>query len=891
MFGQRQSPRRDPGLPLLIVASLTMMAGLGALSMHMLDLAQPLVWAVVFSVLGVLLLWNARRVRREWARTMAREQWLATTLRSIGDAVIATDAAGRITFMNAVAQKLTGWSDPEAQGQPLPKVFRLVHKITREPLESPAMRVMREGAVTSMPGSVLLLSRDGGEFAITDSGGPIRDGEGAIIGAVFVFRDVTEKELGEQALRASQEMFRLITEHSSDFIGVLDLQGRRLYHSASYSRGVATPAEMYLSSSFEQVHPEDRARIRQLFEDTVRTGEGQRTEYRLAHKDGGYLHVESLASVIRDQTGRPQKVLVVSRDITERRAADERVRREKDFSDSLINSLPGIFYLYDARRKLLRWNRNFEIVTGYTAEEIGRLDPLDFFIPEERPLVHDRMLKCLAEGYADVEVRLLSKRGARTPYYVTGMRLDVEGHPCMLGIGIDITARLRAEETLRATMRRLGRQNAVLSLHARSAAMLEADLDTALRQISEIAASTLEVDRASIWFYDDARSLIRCADLFEQGLRRHSAGAELTAADVPGYFHALATERSIAAHDAHGDPRTREFSSSYLQPLNIAAMLDAPILSRGEMIGVICHEHTGQPRVWTPDEQNFAGSMADLVSLSLEIAQRRGAEDALREALDGLELKVAERTRDLAEANRSLQELDRLKSEFLATMSHELRTPLNSIIGFTGILRQGLAGPLNDEQKKQLGMVHTSGRHLLGLINDLLDLSRIESGRMEVAHEPFPLAGVVEEVVLSLKPLADQKGLRLETQLGDRPIEITGDRKRTFQILLNLANNAVKFTERGHVRIAARTAPDGVTVVVSDTGIGIRPEDMERLFEAFRQVDGSARRVYEGTGLGLHLCRKLATLLGGSISAESELGTGSKFTVTLPLQRTSKTVG
>ena len=157
-----------------------------------------------------------------------------------------------------------------------------------------------------------------------------------------------------------------------------------------------------------------------------------------------------------------------------------------------------------------------------------------------------------------------------------------------------------------------------------------------------------------------------------------------------------------------------------------------------------------------------------MVALSLEVEQRRQAETALRETLDNLEIKVAERTRDLAAANERLQELDRLKSEFLATMSHELRTPLNSIIGFTGILRQGLAGPLNDEQNKQLGMVQSSGRHLLGLINDLLDLSRIESGRMELFVEEFSVADLVNEVVQSLTPQAEQKKLRLESSL-DQP--------------------------------------------------------------------------------------------------------------------------
>jgi len=266
----------------------------------------------------------------------------------------------------------------------------------------------------------------------------------------------------------------------------------------------------------------------------------------------------------------------------------------------------------------------------------------------------------------------------------------------------------------------------------------------------------------------------------------------------------------------------------------------------------------------------------------MEVEQRRHAEKALRETLDSLEVKVTERTKDLDAANERLQELDHLKSEFLATMSHELRTPLNSIIGFTGILRQGLAGPMNEEQKKQLGMVHTSARHLLGLINDLLDLSRIESGKMEVFPEKFRVADLLNEVVQSMAPLTEQKKLRLESSLDQPDAELLSDRKKCFQILLNLVNNAVKFTDAGIVSLAAHMEGETLTLTVSDTGIGIKPENMPQLFEAFRQVDGSARRVYEGTGLGLYLSRQLTTMLGGSINVDSEFGHGSRFTLVLP---------
>ena len=242
------------------------------------------------------------------------------------------------------------------------------------------------------------------------------------------------------------------------------------------------------------------------------------------------------------------------------------------------------------------------------------------------------------------------------------------------------------------------------------------------------------------------------------------------------------------------------------------------------------------------------------------------------------------RARDeIQRMNERLKEADRLKSEFLATMSHELRTPLNSIIGFTGIVLQGMAGPLNDEQKKQLGMVYNSARHLLSLISDLLDLSRIEAGRMEVAVEEVDPRAVIEEIVRSLSPIVTNKKIELVTDL-ELPPRIRTDRKKLYQVLLNLTNNAVKFTHKGGVKIIARTDATSLKFVVEDTGIGIKPEQMELLFQAFRQVEGSAARRYEGTGLGLYLSRKLAALLGGEIHGESEFGKGSRFTFTIPLQ-------
>ncbi|GAB4362546.1 MAG: hypothetical protein Kow00128_02340 [Deltaproteobacteria bacterium] len=243
--------------------------------------------------------------------------------------------------------------------------------------------------------------------------------------------------------------------------------------------------------------------------------------------------------------------------------------------------------------------------------------------------------------------------------------------------------------------------------------------------------------------------------------------------------------------------------------------------------------------------------------------------------------------RELEEANAAALAASRAKSAFLANMSHELRTPLNSIIGFTGILRKEMAGPLNEEQKKQMEMVAGSAKHLLALIGDVLDLSKIEAGELAVHREPFALRPVLEQAAGELRRRAEAKGLVLALEMDPPNGTIVSDRFRIRQILLNLLDNAIKFTDRGEIRIDCRIADGRVELSVRDTGIGIRPEEIGSLFQPFRQLDAGPARRYEGTGLGLAICRRLAEMLGGGIRVESRYGEGSVFTLELPISEGS----
>jgi PAS domain S-box-containing protein len=252
---------------------------------------------------------------------------------------------------------------------------------------------------------------------------------------------------------------------------------------------------------------------------------------------------------------------------------------------------------------------------------------------------------------------------------------------------------------------------------------------------------------------------------------------------------------------------------------------------------------------------------------------------AIRDITERKQFEEALQTKnvELANANQS-------KDRFLAGMSHELRTPLNAIIGFTGTLLMGMPGPLNQEQEKQLRTVQTSAKHLLALINDLLDVAKIEAGKFDINIEPIDCHAVVDEVAASLRPHADDKGLALSVSMSEGPLVVHTDRRMLSQILINLANNAIKFTDRGGVRLAVsrRDGNAAVAFTVEDTGVGIRAEDQAKLFAAFARVHVSNKKGQEGTGLGLHLSEKMAEVLGGRISLTSEYGQGSTFTLVVP---------
>jgi PAS domain S-box-containing protein len=512
---------------------------------------------------------------------------------------------------------------------------------------------------------------------------------------------------------------------------------------------------------------------------------------------------------------------------------------ERQFSNTMIDSMPGIMYFYDMQGKFLRWNKNFEVVSGFSCDEIANKHPLDFFEDRYKPLLMEKINEVFDLGESSVEAPFLSKDGKTTQYFFTGRKVVFNNLDCLVGVGIDITELNQTE-------------------------LLLAENELKYRELVENANSII-----LRW---NSEGKITFLNEYGQHYFGYSL-EEIMGQDVVG---SIVPPRDTAGNDMH--PLMQQIRSN---PAAFEQNINQNIRRNGELVWI----------AWTNKcVFDKDGTIIEVLSIGSDITKERHAEETIRELNTNLEHRVIERTQELNAALIRAEAADKIKSAFLATMSHELRTPLNSIIGFTGIILQGLAGPLNTEQSKQLGMVRVSARHLLELINDVLDISKIEAGQLEVKLEIFDLQDSLQRVMSIVKPIAEKKGLVLKQVIPEDIGHINNDRRRFEQILINLLNNAIKFTDQGFVTLSVEyqieqstSARTWIKFKIKDTGIGIKAKDIQNLFQAFHQIDTGLSRLHEGTGLGLAICRRLSMLMGGEISVNSEWSKGSEFIFKLPL--------
>jgi PAS domain S-box-containing protein len=844
---------------------------------------------------------NSRHDHSDLRPSIGREQpealqsSLAAIIESSDDAIIAKDLSGRIVTWNKGAENIFGYKAGEMVGT---SILRLI-PADRQEEENFILAKIKSGEKVEHF-ETLRQTKEGRLIHVSVTVSPIKDDNGKVIGASKIARDITSQKAHERELArltrlyaalsqvnqaivwtpSRNELFhklcQILVAHGGfhmAWIGWHDPATRQIVPVAvaGDEQGYIHSIKIYADDRPEGCGPTGLAfRSGQPYicndllnnpvtipwrAELVRRGFNASAVFPIRLKnevcatltiysdEPGFFQDKEIALL----AGAAGDISFALNNFSETEAQQQlkkMAESERLFSATMIESMPGILYFYDERGRFLRWNRNFEIVSGYFAGEIARMHPLDFFSDEEKGPLQQRIAEVFEKGDSFIEASFVSKDGRATPYYLTGRRVVFNGQPCLVGMGVDISERKRAEARV-------------------------AESEQKYRELVEMANSIIlrwDTDGKITFLNEYGQRFFGFTP--DEILGRSVIGTIVPAADSSGRDLQDLMERICA------DPR------SFEQNINENTRRN------GERVWIswtnrIVRDERGQAR--------------EIMSIGTDITERKRAEQALRVLNKTLELEVAARTSDLQAALLRAESADRIKSAFLATMSHELRTPLNSIIGFTGIMLQGLAGPLTAEQSKQLGMVRNSSRHLLELINDVLDLSKIEAGQLEVHAEPFMLRDSLERVVGLVKPMAEKKKLTLSIVAPPDLGEVTSDRRRVEQILLNLVNNAIKFTEQGGVTMtveklaAYQASPAGsprpaICLRVSDTGIGIKPEDLAVLFQPFHQIDSGLTRQHEGTGLGLAICRRLATLLGGEISATSEWTKGSEFTVIIPAQ-------
>jgi PAS domain S-box-containing protein len=648
----------------------------------------------------------------------------------------------------------------------------------------------------------------------------------------------------EQALRYAEERFRLLYENAPLGYQSLDDEGRIVDVNPAWLEALGYSPEEVIGHWFgDFLAPGYQEHFKADFQKSIAAGEIHWTDFDMIRKDGSTFSMALDGQIGGDHCGRAYGITAVRMHVELDRAEDELRHSEERYRTLVEESFDGI--LVQKGSKIVFGNSRLYEMLGYNKGELDGLDHWLVYHPDYQEITRERALSRMRgeELPSHYEVRLQRKDGTSFEGEIRARVVSFKGES-----GVQVWIRDISER--KQTEKRLG------------------DSERKYRELVELANSIIlrwTCDGRITFLNDFGQKFFGYSA--EEILGRHVVGTIVPIADSSGRDLGPLMDQILA------DPKAFERN------------INENMRRNGERVWVSWTNRIvmGEP-----------GHVAEVLSIGTDITERKKAQEELQQAHDKLEHRVAERTAELAQAKERAEAADRLKSAFLATMSHELRTPLNSIIGFTGIILQGLAGPLNPEQSKQLEMVRSSSRHLLALINDVLDISKIEAGQLEVASEPFDLHASITKVIGIVAPLAEKKGLSLRGQIAPGLGEAVGDQRRVEQILFNLLNNAIKFTGSGEVELTAELVSDfgtsggrsrqpAIRLYVSDTGIGIKAEDLETLFQPFRQIESGLTRSHDGTGLGLAICRRLADLMGGEIHAESVWEKGSTFTLTLPL--------
>jgi PAS domain S-box-containing protein len=743
-----------------------------------------------------------------------QQQWelkeeLRTTLYSIGDAVISTDKEGIIKHMNPVAEQLTGWRLEEGCGKKLEQVFDIICEDTRGRVENPVARVLREGTIIGLANHTLLISKDGIEKPIADSGAPMRDKNGNITGVVLVFRDQTEERTAQDTLRRNEEKMRAIVEGTPDlFFYTQDADANTTYVSPTVEIITGyTPQQWIKAKDWFITDSECNMDAVKLTRDHLKGDFSLNTiQLEVRHADGSNIILEIFEYPVV-QNGKLTGLQGVAHNITPRKKIENELQKTNETLTTIIHSSPLAIVSTDMEGIVTLWNPAAERIFGWKSDEIvGR--PLPTIDQEKLAEYQELRERIKNNRIANYEIKRKRKDGSQIDVSVSSVLLhDQSGNATgILSLHADITSRKNYEKTLRKLYQ----------------ATEQSPVSTIITDVNGII-EYVNPKLCSVSGYSFNEVIGKNPKIFKSG--------KMTSEQYKVMWDTLLSGKQWSGEFSN----IKKNGSIYWESASIS-----PI-------------------------KNEEGAITHFIAVKEDITDRK---------------KILE---ELILAKTKAEEANKTKDLFLANMSHELRTPLIGILGYSDLL----AETLKEEESVEMAKgIKRSGKRLLNTLNMILNFTKIESEKYEINLSPVNIAEDIEMVYKMFYGAAIEKNLQYILNISDPDLVVNIDHSFLAVIIENLVNNALKFTEKGEIKIiAGKEKDDTVFIKVQDTGIGIEKVNYDAIFQEFRQISEGINREFQGTGLGLSIAKKYVEMMSGTIDVDSTFGKGSVFTVHFPLYK------
>ena len=851
-----------------------------------------------------------------------------TIFDSSNDGIIIYDLEGRILEANRVACQRVGYSREELLGRSI------------EDIKKPGQQdIKTQNGMLLERGNAIFesetLCRDGSIIPHEVSNRLIDyEGKKAVLS---IARDISERKNAFEALKNSEKKFRTIFDSSNDGAVIFDLEGKILeINKISCERMGYAREEMLKMSILDFTSIKDETGVDGQLEKLKQTGTSV-FEIECVRKDGTAVPRE-ISNRLIEYEGK-KAILSIARDITERKKVFETLKKSEKKFRTIFDSSNDAVTICSLDGKILEVNQVTCNRTGYTREELLQNSVEIFAAGEHLSRINEKKEEILQKGFCVFETETVCKNGDIIPHEVNNRLIDYEGETAVLTIGRDISERKKTRKSLLESekkYRMLFEESPLGIFHVNR----EGVVTLCNESMAKIAGSSREEIIGL-----DLKSALKDSSMkkaFETAMSKEKGNYEGEYTSITGNrtvplkttYKPLVSEEGAfegcigIMEDISESKRVEalQFEKAlFLQKL--VNSIPAPVYYKDKNGAYLGCNRAFEAFLGKKKEEIigktvhafFPEEIADsYYSMDMELIRQRGnqvfetpikyADGSYHQVvfnkvvfrgmsqddsvLLGIIWDISERKsleEELIRARKDAEFASMAKSEFITNMSHELRTPLNSVIGFSDLLLSEAFGPLNSKQGKYITNILKSGKHLLEIVNNLLDISRLETGDEELQYENVFLEPLMDEIRAVLYPLAANKHITLESRCDSLLQSVEADRTKLKQVLYNLLSNAIKFTpEKGKISVNSKKKGEMVEISIKDTGIGIPEESLEKIFQPFVQADSSTSREYGGTGLGLHIVKSFVELHGGEVWVESEYGKGSTFTFTLPIKTRNK---